>query len=237
VTTGEPIFINVTVANEGDMNETFGVTVYYDSSVVGTKNVPSLSSGSNETLIFNWNTMGVPGGNYTIEAVATIVAGETNTTDNTRTYGTVTIIKLTSTISISAFPANITVGDSIILNGSISPVRVEVNVTIYYNLSGEAWSTLTTVTTDVDGRYSYVWTPTIAGTYEVKASWEGNDNTLAAESDVWTATVKEPATNIYLYAAMAIAVVIAASAILVYIIRIRKPKPVHTKKLNLNIYS
>jgi len=335
VTTGEPIFINVTVANEGDMNETFGVTVYYDSSVVGTKNVPSLSSGSNETLIFNWDTTGVPGGDYTVKAVANIMPGETNITDNTRIYGAVTIEKLVSTISVFASTANMTVGESVTINGSISSIRVEVNVTIYYSLSGGVWSTLTTVTTDVDGHYSYVWTPTIAGTYEVKAgwegdlthlsdesdvavvtvnmansivlidispvsvtvgsnitisgtispvqvgvnvtiqyrpsggtwalfaivttdsegnysydwtttepssyeikaSWEGNDNTLAAESDVWTATVKEPATNIYLYEAIAIVVVIAASATLVYIIRIRKPKPVHTKKLDLNLYS
>jgi len=331
VKTGEPIFINITVANEGNMNETFSVTFYYDSSVVGTKNVPSLGSGSNETLIFNWNTTGVPGGEYTIKAVANIVPGETNTTDNTRTYGVVTIEKLVSTISIFASPANTIVGESVTINGSISPIRMEVNVTINYSLSGEAWSTLTTMTTDVDGRYSYDWTPTTSGTYEVKASWEGdlthlpdeseatvvtvnmanstilisinqvsvtvgsnitisgtispvqvsatvtiqyrpsggnwttfatvttdsegnysydwtttepgsyevktgwegNDNTLAAESDVWTVTVKEPTTNIYLYVAMAIAVVIAVSATVVYVVKIRKPKPTHTKNLTL----
>jgi len=123
-----------------------------------------------------------------------------------------------------------TVGESVTINGSISFIRMEVNVTIYYSLSGGAWSTLTMVTTDVDGRYSYDWTSTIAGTYEVKASWEGNDNILAAESVVWTVTVKEPATNIYLYAVMAVAVVIAVSATVVYVVKIRKPKPAHTQK-------
>jgi len=230
VTTGEPIFINVTVANEGDMNETFDVTVYYDSSVVGTKNVPSLSSESNETLIFNWNTTGVPGGEYTIKAVANIVPGETNTADNTDTYDVVTIEKLASTISVFASPANMIVGESVTINGSVSLIHMEVNVTINCSLSGEAWSTLTTVTTDVDGHYSYNWTPTTTGTYEVKASWEGDEKILAAESDVWTVTVKEPTTNIYLYAAMAVAVVIAVSATVVYVVKIRKPKPAHTQK-------
>jgi len=232
VTTGEPIIANVTVANEGYLSENFRVIVYYDSSVVGTKNVTSLASGTNETLGFNWNTMGVPGRDYTIKAAATIVAGETNTTDNTRTYGTVTIRKLTSTISISAFPANITVGDSITFNGSISPIRAEANVIINYRLLGETWNTLRTVTADADGHYSYNWTPATNGTYEVKASWEGDLTHLPDESDVQTVIVKEaetpppgePTTNIYLYIA-AIAVIILIAVTVAYIMRTRKRKP------------
>ena len=232
VTTGDTVLIDVIVVNKGDFSENFSVTVYYDSSVVGEKNVPSLASGTNETLSFNWNTMGVPGGDYTIEVVATIVAGETNTTDNTRTYGKVAIIKLTSTIFISAFPANITVGDSVILNGSIFPVRVEANVTINYTLLGETWNTLKTVTTDADGHYSYNWTPATTGAYEVKASWEGDLTHLPDESDVQTVTVEEterPTTNLYLYIAAAAVIIIIAVAV-VYVMRVRKRKPPSTKE-------
>jgi parallel beta-helix repeat protein len=239
VTTGDTVLIEVIVVNKGDFSENFGVTVYYDSSVVGEKNVTSLASGTNETLSFNWNTMGVPGGDYTIEIVATIVAGETNTTDNTRTYGTVTIIKLTSTISISTFPANITVGDSIILNGSISPVRVEANVTINYRLLGETWNTLTTLTTDADAHYSYNWTPATTGAYEVKASWEGDLTHLPDESDVQTVTVeeaerlspREPTTNLYLYIAAAAVIILIAAAV-VYVMRVRKRKPPSIKEMD-----
>lgn len=232
VTTGDTILINVTVINKGDFSENSRVTVYYDSDVIGAKNATSLASGTNETLSFNWNTMGVPGKDYTIKAAATIVAGETNTTDNTRTYGTVTIRKLTSTISISAFPANITVGDSITFNGSISPIRAEANVIINYRLLGETWNTLRTVTADADGHYSYNWTPATNGTYEVKASWEGDLTHLPDESDVQTVIVKEverppsgePTTNIYLYIA-AIAVIILIAVTVAYIMRTRKRKP------------
>lgn len=237
VTTGDTVLIEATVVNKGDFSENFRVTVYYDSNVVGEKNVTSLASGTNETVSFNWNTMGVPGGDYTIEVVATIVAGETNTTDNTRIYGTVTIIKLASTIFISVFPANITVGDSIILNGSISPVRVEANVTINYSLLGETWTTLTTLLTDVDAHYSYNWTPVTTGAYEVKASWEGDLTHLPDESDVQTVTVKEaerpspgePTTNIYLYIAAAAVIIIIAAAV-VYVMRVRKRKPPSIKE-------
>jgi len=237
VTTGDTVLIEATVVNKGDFSENFRVTVYYDSSVVGEKNVTSLASGTNETLSFDWNTMGVPEGDYTIKVVAAIVAGETDTTDNTRTYGTVIIIKLTSTISISAFPANTTIGDSIILNGSISPVRVETNVTIKYRLLGETWSTLTTLPTDADGHYSYNWTPLTTGAYEIKASWGGDIAHLPDESDVQTVTVKEaerlpsrePTTNIYLYIA-ATSVIIIIAVTVVYVMRIRKRKPPSIKK-------
>ncbi|NIO61334.1 MAG: hypothetical protein GTO35_01575, partial [Gammaproteobacteria bacterium] len=118
VTTGDFLFINVTVANKGNMSETFNVTVYYDSSVVGTKNVTSLASGANKTLGFNWNTMGVRGGNYTIKAVASIVPGETYTADNECTGDKVIIKRVSSSIYISAFPATITATASTTINGS-----------------------------------------------------------------------------------------------------------------------
>jgi hypothetical protein len=110
---------------------------------------------------------------------------------------------------------------------------VEVNVTIYYRLAGENWSVLKNVTTDADGRYSYEWMLTTAGTYDVKAGWEGDDTTLADESNVWSVTVKEGeeppteeelATNIYPYAA-AVAIIIIASAMTVYILKVGKSKP------------
>ena len=189
VTTGDFLFINVTVANKGNISENFNVIVYYNSSVVGTKNVISLASGTNETLIFNWNTIGVPGGNYTLKAVASIVAGETYTLDNECTGDKVTVKRLSSSIYISASPANITAGASTTINGSISPIRMEVNVTIHYRRTGENWSVLKNVTTDIDGRYSYEWTVTTVGTYEVKAGWLGDATTLPAESDGVPVTV------------------------------------------------
>jgi len=189
VTTGDFLFINVTVANNGNGSETFNVTLYYNSSVVGTMKVISLASRANKTLGFNWDTMGVPEGNYTIKAVASIVAGETLTADNECTGDKVTIKKLSSSIYISAFPTTITAGTNTTINGSISPIRVEVNVMIYYRLAGENWSVLKNVTTDADGRYSYEWTLTTTGTYEVKAGWLGDATTLPAESDMVTVTV------------------------------------------------
>jgi len=129
--------------------------------------------------------------------VASIVAGETGTADNEGAGDKVTIKKLSSTISISASSRIIIVGNSTTINGSISPIRVEVNVTIHYRLSGENWSALENVTTGVDGRYSYEWTPNATGTYEVKASWQGDAITLPAESDVEDVIVNMTSSTIF----------------------------------------
>ncbi len=133
--------------------------------------------------------MGVPGGNYTIKAMASIVPGETYTEDNQLTGDKVTINRLDSNIYIYASPANITAGASTTINGSISPTRVEANVTIYYALSEEDWTVLKNVTTGADGSYSYPWTLTNVGTYKAKAGWPGDATTLPAESDVILVTV------------------------------------------------
>ena len=189
VTTGDFLLVNVTVANKGNVSESFDLTVYYDSSVVGIENVTSLASEANRTLSFNWNTVGVPGGNYTIKAMASIVPGETYTEDNQLTSDKVTINRLDSNIYIYASPANITAGASTTINGSISPTRVEANVTIYYALSEEDWTVLKNVTTGADGSYSYRWTLTNVGIYKAKADWPGDATTLPAESDVILVTV------------------------------------------------
>ena len=137
----------------------------------------------------------------------------------------VTIIKLSSTISITASPTSITVDENTTLTGSITPKRAGVTVTIWYRLSGEeTWSTLETVTTDDNSQYSYIWTPPAATTYEVKASWEGDENTKPNESVTSTVTVNEAPTGIPLYLIAAVgAIIIIASCIAAYYL-IRKKR-------------
>jgi PKD repeat protein len=280
VYTGEFVFINVTVLNKGNMDETFNASVYYNSSLIETKFNIALSAGDNVTLTFTWNTTGIAEGTYIISGEVSVVPGETNTDDNTFTdikvivsakkppvasftyspsepvvndivtfnasasydpdggaivfyewnFGdgnittvsepiithvyttagdfnvtltvtddddqigtltkTITIGKLSSTITISAFPTNITIGDNITISGSITPERPGVTVTIWFRLtSEETWSTLANVTTDENSEYSYVWEPSEIGTYELKASWEGDEITLSAESTIITVDV------------------------------------------------
>jgi len=89
---GEGYFtsINLTVENQGDLTETFNVTVYASTRVIETKEITLISEES-ITLTFTWNTTGVAKGNYTITAEATQLPGETDLDDNTKTDGWVVV--------------------------------------------------------------------------------------------------------------------------------------------------
>jgi hypothetical protein len=95
-----------------------------------------------------------------------------------------------STISINAEPASVTVGSSVTISGTIAPIRPNVDVTIYQRpTGGTTWTTLATVKTDSQGRYTYTWTTTETGTYDVKSSWAGDENTLPAQSEIKTVSI------------------------------------------------
>jgi hypothetical protein len=91
---GWPDPITVDVQNQGDFSETFTVSVYYGTNPVTTSpiTVTGLAPGATQTLKFCWVTTKVPLNTYTITANASIVAGETDTADNTLSDGTVAIL-------------------------------------------------------------------------------------------------------------------------------------------------
>jgi hypothetical protein len=85
------LFIIVTLENQGTQTETFDVTVYCNSTFIGSETV-ALTSGSFKNVTFTWNTSSLAkGNNYTISAYAWPVIGETDTADNTLTDGWVVV--------------------------------------------------------------------------------------------------------------------------------------------------
>jgi hypothetical protein len=89
---GRKVNILVTVKNEGDIAESFNVTVYYDGNIIGEQSVINLPSEANTTLTFIWNTNGVPPcHNYTISAKASKVPYEFDISDNSLDDGAVKI--------------------------------------------------------------------------------------------------------------------------------------------------
>jgi hypothetical protein len=173
---------------------------------------------------------GVTPGNYT---VAVSAAGYESASQHNRVVvsgETVTVnfaLRVNSVITLSVDPTTITVGESITVSGSIDPIRGNVTVTIWYRTGQGTWTILTTVTTDENSQYSHVWTVDTIGTYEVKASWLGDENTAPAESNVQTITVEEAPSGVpwelYVAAAGVTAVIIATIAF--YFLKIRRPKP------------
>jgi len=78
---GFAAIINVTVANPGDFDETFYMTAYADAFTIQTIQI-TVGNGSDTIVILVLNSAGFAKANYTIQAVADTVSGETNTGDN-----------------------------------------------------------------------------------------------------------------------------------------------------------
>jgi len=232
VLAGDLLNVTVVVENKGPALAEPLITVWL-TNATATKEGPdsksvSIQGAIEHTASFSpWNASArdFSPGIYTLSAKA-VLPGEPLAVqdDNDFTYGEVTLGA--SLISISATPENITVGSSTTINGSITPLRQNVNVTIHHRVNGnDTWSTLETVTTDENGIYSYQWTPETTGTHEVMASWEGDSEALPSESETLNLIVN-PATPILLYALAAVAVAATIIGVAIYFLKFRKPKSV-----------
>jgi len=136
VVVGGLVSINVTVENQGNMPETCDLSVRRNTIVIETQKAISLSAGESKTVPFIWNTTGITLGTYTIAANASIVTGETDTADNTKTDGSVTVgtrdlVILTLTVS----PTQIAVGQLVTISVTVKNdgtfTETNINVTVY----------------------------------------------------------------------------------------------------------
>jgi len=89
---GQGFSLNVTVnvKNYGQFAESFNVTLYFDTDIIGTQ-VVILSSGEARQLLFPKSSSALAKNNYTSHATASPVSGETYTADNTLTEGWVVV--------------------------------------------------------------------------------------------------------------------------------------------------
>lgn len=89
---GLNVKIYLNILNRGNFTETFNVTVYASTTIIGTLVNMTLAGGNSTTITFIWNTTGFEKyKNYTISAYAHLVQGEMDLTDNTFIDGTVII--------------------------------------------------------------------------------------------------------------------------------------------------
>jgi hypothetical protein len=77
----QTMMINVTVANLGNYTEMFNVTLHYGLGDIGSQNL-TLNAVEMVTVIFHWNTSGVPLASYSLSADASMVPQEAETDDN-----------------------------------------------------------------------------------------------------------------------------------------------------------
>jgi len=83
--------INVTIENRGIYTNTFNVTLYANTTIIN-QTMMTVTGGNLTTLTLTWNTTGAAKGNYTISAIATVIEGETDLSDNTYVDGIVSVV-------------------------------------------------------------------------------------------------------------------------------------------------
>jgi len=89
---GWPIYVNVTVANFGNLTETFTLQLYCNTTFIAQRNVTNIEPGNNRTITFLLNTTGLTAGrNYLIVAKALPVPYETVISNNIMQDGIIRI--------------------------------------------------------------------------------------------------------------------------------------------------
>jgi hypothetical protein len=88
-----------------------------------------------------------------------------------------------SSIELTLSTPSLFFGESTTISGSISPKYSGKQITIYVSHTGFSWSVLETLTTDSEGKYSYIWSPLMRGSCNVRASWSGYGEYAGADSD------------------------------------------------------
>ena len=112
-------------------------------------------------------------GNHTVALTVTDSDGFDGTTTQF-----ITIVRLSSTISISLSSSTSYVGFKVGINGSLTCNEVGLSgapIVLSYSVTGgDSWNDITLVDTASDGGYSAEWMPYATGNYLVRAIWSGN---------------------------------------------------------------
>ena len=228
---GDPISINVTLANRGGVDKVFNVTVKYDETSIENKTDIFLGVGENITESFTWDTTGVALGEYTLTAKA-VVDIDHYPEDNTYSIKVrVGVIRDIAITEFSAEPPDPYVGEPVILRVTIkNQGDFTENVTLTAKYDGTVIRTKApfTLAKNVSTTESFTWlTENIAeGTYNasVEASVDIDDD---LDNNIATATVTVGPAGfpVPLSLLAGIPIVIIITTTLFYVLRRRKPKP------------
>jgi hypothetical protein len=210
------------------------VTISYRSSGSATWNeLTRVGTDAVGHYIYSWNTTGAGIKVYELKASW---LGDTQYEGAESNTVTVTITKKTTTISIIVNPTNVTAGSTVEISGAITPnptSSTRPGVAISFRMVGGNstgnWTLLEPehqpVQTGLTGNYTFIWTTSTVGSYELKASWLGDENYEGAESITKAAQVTPaPPSDImaYLPYIVAAVVIVAILGVAVYLFKFRK---------------
>jgi len=81
---GDIVNIAVTVRNNGDVAETFNVSVHANNTVINTQTVFDLLPSEQTVIICSWNTADASSGSYSVKVYINTISNETYIEDNVR---------------------------------------------------------------------------------------------------------------------------------------------------------
>jgi len=169
--------INVTAENQGEVPETFDVTLYYDNNQIGTTLILDMPAGGIQILSFTWNTNGLPIGEYTLKATATQVPGEVDLSDNTYIFNPLYIglrdIALTKITPSKTITNDTTVYINVTAknNGETGTPSQTFNLTLQYGTKTIGTQTIENLTVGSTKTLTFTWNTIVvpAGTHLISA--------------------------------------------------------------------
>jgi hypothetical protein len=192
------------------------VTLQYRLGTAGAwSNASKVQTSAQGAYLFNWTPP--TAGTYEVRSIWN---GDSITFGNMSTVTTLTIRRVASELSLDVSSTSTNAGSTVTISGTTTPAIAGVTVTIRVNKDNAGWTTAGTATTDADGNYEYEWTPSEAGTYQVRASWDGNTNYLDSESTTTTVTVASTGLgDVYIYIAAGAIILVAVVAVVLFLRR------------------
>lgn len=181
---GGKLNATVIMRNEGTVTlNDISVTFYVNNSLIAEQTIDSLAPYEYQILSAMWNTNGLPEGNYTFSANATVFPEEADLTDNSytvpfeiETTGKVPVHDVAIT-NVTASPTTAYVGDSIEITveaANFGNYTETFNVTAYYNDSiifiRQVTSLLPNQTEIIES--TWLTSNVEAGTYRIRAEAE-----------------------------------------------------------------
>jgi len=164
VPTNSIVKINVTAENQGEVPETFDVTLYYDNNQIGATLIIDMPGGGIQILSFTWSTNGLPIGEYTLKATATQVPGEVDLTDNTYIFNPLYIglrdIALTKITPSKTITNDTTVYINVTAqnNGETGTPSQTFNLTLQYGTKIIGTQTIENLTVGSAASLTFTWT-------------------------------------------------------------------------------
>jgi hypothetical protein len=97
--------------------------------------------------------------------------------------------KTQPTITLHVNPASPISGYPVKITGSVSTDRNSSSVSLFLSAGKGSWKPMANVSTRQDGSFSYTWTPSVSGSYFIRAYWQG-DAKYTSSSEVVPVTVQ-----------------------------------------------